>query len=198
MGKYLNKEFLLNHKELVIKVAAIVLLIVVTFFVFVLKGDENKKEVYIDEQTSTKEEVANETKIVVDVGGAVKNPKVIELNEGCRISDAIAAAGGLKENADLTNINRAAVLTDGEKLYIPSDGENELVAGMTDAGNSKVNINTATSEQLQTLNGVGPATAEKILDYRSSNGSFKTIEDLKNVSGIGEKTFEKLKEHIAI
>lgn len=200
MREYFNKEFLCNNKELVAKVAVIALIIIVTFFVFVLKQGESKEDVYLEEQASTAEEAAKEKgQIVVDVGGAVKNPKVVELTEGCRIEDAIEAAGGLTEDADLSNVNRAAFIEDGEKIYIPEKG-GEAMAGMGSEGSfdDKVNLNTATSEELQTLNGVGPATAEKILNYRQENGSFRSIEDLKNISGIGDKTFEKLKDHIGI
>ena len=149
--------------------------------------------------------------IFVDIGGAVKSPMLAELPDGSRVDDAIQAAGGLKQEADMSNINRAEFLLDGQKIYIPSlamdaDGnviEGAAASGVPDAvngssGSGKVNINTADSTQLQTLNGVGPATAQKIIDYRQSNGSFASVEDIKNVSGIGEKTFEKLKDYITI
>ena len=144
--------------------------------------------------------------IFVDIGGAVKNPMLAELPDGSRVDDAIQAAGGLTQEADMSSINRAEFLLDGQKIYIPSlalDEEGNVVEGAVNgsavAGASdKVNINTADSTQLQTLSGVGPATAQKIIDYRQSNGSFTSIEDIKNVSGIGDKTFEKLKDHITV
>ena len=149
--------------------------------------------------------------IFVDIGGAVKTPMLAELPDGSRVDDAIQAAGGLKTEADLSNINRAEFLTDGQKVFIPSlalDEDGNVIEGSVSSGaesnlgspaaTSKVNINTADSEQLQTLSGVGPATAQKIIDYRQSNGSFSSVEDLKNVSGIGDKTFEKLKDDITI
>ena len=147
--------------------------------------------------------------IFVDIGGAVKNPMLAELPDGSRVDDAIQAAGGLKQEADMSNINRAEFLIDGQKIFIPSlalDADGNVVSD-TQAGSSvssgtdstgKVNINTVDSSQLQTLNGVGPATAQKIIDYRQSNGTFSNIEDIRNVSGIGDKTFEKLKDHITI
>lgn len=137
--------------------------------------------------------------IFVDIGGAVKSPMLAELPDGSRVDDAIQAAGGLKQEADMSNINRAEFLLDGQKIYIPSlamDADGNVMEGAAASG--KVNINTADSTQLQTLNGVGPATAQKIIDYRQSNGSFASVEDIKNVSGIGEKTFEKLKDYITI
>ncbi len=150
--------------------------------------------------------------IYVDIGGEVNQPSVVELADGSRVTDAIAAAGGLTEKADLTDINRAAFVSDGEKIYIPSQ-ESDPADGVVSAdsgggGNGsgssgrssdgKININTADSTQLQELNGVGPATAEKIIDYRKQNGRFQSIEDIKNVSGIGDKTYEKLKDHIRV
>ena len=158
--------------------------------------------------------------IYVDIGGAVKNPMLAVLPPGSRVEDAINKAGGLSSDADLNTINRAEVLVDGQKVYIPKKGEAGIdtgaagassgtVSGAADTGgvssgaggvssSGKVNINLADSTQLQTITGVGPATARKILDYRNQNGRFNAIEDLKNVSGIGEKTFEKMKDQITV
>ena len=165
--------------------------------------DAESADVYADDGTYS------EGMIFVDIGGAVKNPMLAELPEGSRVDDAIQAAGGLRQEADMTNVNRAEFLVDGQKVFIPSyalDADGNIIEGDTTAASSgigadvsgKVNINTADSSQLQTLSGVGPATAQKIIDYRQSNGSFSNIEDIKNVSGIGDKTFEKLKDHITI
>jgi competence protein ComEA len=166
--------------------------------------------------------------IYVDVGGAVKKALVAALPSGSRVSDAIEAAGGLTKEADITYINRAALLNDGDRVYIPSRDEVKSgapipastgiiggqgaaagAAGGDDSGagagqggasgaGEKINNNAADSAALQELNGVGPATAQKIIDYREQNGPFAKIEDIKNVSGIGEKTFEKLKDYIAV
>lgn len=164
---------------------------------------------------------ASSGQIYVDIGGAVKEPKLAVLPGGSRVEDAILQAGGTTEEADLTTINRAAVLSDGDKIYIPKKGEavpqtasggstQNAAAGSgtgaqgstsqeTGAGSSgRININTADLTQLQQITGVGPVTAQKIIDYRNANGNFSAIEDLKNVSGIGEKTFEKMKGDITI
>jgi len=172
-----------------------------------------------DDEDTTRDELPqiDETvvaDIYVDIGGAVNEPQLAQLPKGSRIEDAIVAAGGLTDAADISSINRAEFLEDGEKVYIPeriTDEEgNADVSGVTadvsgapaglsgGTANGKVNINTADSTQLQQLSGVGPATAQKIIDYRSSNGRFRSIEDIKNVSGIGDKTFEKLKDYITI
>ena len=137
--------------------------------------------------------------LVIDIGGAVIFPGVLELPEGSRVYEAVEYAGGLREDADIRNVNLAAPLLDGEKIYIPTKEEAEqLSVSGTGIPLGKVNINTATSDALQTLNGVGPATAAAIIEYRTENGPFKKTEDLMNVSGIGKKTFEKLKEHIRV
>lgn len=127
---------------------------------------------------------------------------VVELEEGSRIQDAIEAAGGLTENADLDGINRAAFVNDGDKILIPSVEEGgfpyEEGAIQDSYGDGRININTADSGQLQEITGVGPVTAEKIISYREENGRFDSIEDIKNVSGIGDKTFEKMKDEIKV
>ena len=207
MEKYLNKEFLLTNKEKILKVTAIIILVVVAFFAFVLGDDDDSDEqmvvdpqqqqLLIDENQSTENSAE---KIIVDVAGAVNSPKVVELPADSRVADAISAAGGLTKDADTSQINQAAFLTDGEKIYIPEVGEEDSGLNTSSIAQqaSKIDINTATSEELQTLNGVGPSTAEKIISYRSDVGYFKEIDELKNVDGIGDKTFEKLKDYIMV
>jgi len=151
------------------------------------------------------------TTIFVDVGGAVNISGLFALPAGSRVADAIEAAGGVTENAEIKYINRACVLADGDKLYIPtvnevkdgtappSVGQGEVtVSSYSEPTSSLININTAGSDELQKLNGVGPAIAQKIIDYRDKRGGFKRIEDLMNVSGIGAKTFEKLSAYITV
>ena len=209
MEKYLNKEFLLNNKEKIIKVAAIIILVAVAFFVFVLEDEgETQEQMVIETQDQAAASAEQESEeavqqlIIVDVAGAVHSPKVVELPADSRVADAISAAGGLTEDADTSQVNQAAFLTDGEKIYIPEKGETDdqssSLSGIISEDASKIDINTATSEELQTLDGVGPATAEKILSYRSDVGYFKSIEEIKNVDGIGEKTYENLKNDITV
>ena len=158
------------------------------------------------------EEATAEAKdvIVVDVAGAVASPGVVELKDGARVADALGAAGGLAEDADLTSVNRAARLTDGQRVYVPRVGEQVApVEGDGSAGaagegmqstatGQVVNINTAGLAELDALPGVGPATAQAIIDDREANGPFTAPEDLMRVSGIGEKKFEKLKSSICV
>lgn len=139
--------------------------------------------------------------IVVDVDGAVARPGVVELPEGSRVADAVDAAGGLAADADTQALNQAALLSDGEKVYVPRVGDAAPAASSgggagAAGGTAVVNINTATLDELDELPGVGPATAQAIIDEREENGPFTAPEDLMRVSGIGEKKFEKLADLI--
>jgi competence protein ComEA len=169
-----------------------------------------------DDATNTKDEaeVAQEDtpSFCVHVDGAVGSPGVVRLEgNDLRVCDAIEAAGGLKEGADTAGVNLAEPLTDGSKIHIPYEGEQavgeqDIPAGQTmtsgatgdGAATMLVNINTATSEELQGLPGVGEATAQAIIEERTANGPFATIEDLMRVSGIGEKKFAKLRSGICV
>lgn len=198
------ERFIRDNTAQLKKVGIISLLILAALVVYAVGGSGGGSEVS-GESGGAEAETAGSTTIFVDIGGAVSKPMLAELPEGSRVEDAIRAAGGITEDADLTSINRAEFLEDGEKVYIPafeaeSSGDesyaNVRQKGMDSGG--RVNINTADSETLQTLNGVGPATAQKIIDYRETSGRFRSVEDLKNVSGIGDKTFEKLREYIIV
>ncbi|MBC7251594.1 MAG: helix-hairpin-helix domain-containing protein [Anaerolineae bacterium] len=144
----------------------------------------------------------------VYVTGAVVHPDVYLLEAGSIVRDAVVAAGGATAEADLNRINLAQQVYDQQQIYIPKVGEESLPlpsppASLTSAASSvqpagKVNINTATAEELDTLPGIGPALAQRIIEYRQTNGPFQSIEEIKNVSGIGDKLFEKLKDLITI
>jgi competence protein ComEA len=137
---------------------------------------------------------ASASRIAVAVAGKVRHPGVVELPPGSRVVDAIAAAGGLSPGAHLGLLNLAKVLTDGEQVVVgvpgvtgaapPGDGGASGAAGSTEPA-GPVNLNTATLEQLETLPGVGPSTAQKILDWRTSNGAFQSVDQLQDISGIG-------------
>lgn len=147
-----------------------------------------------------------DTNIIIYICGAVKESKVISLPENSRISNAIDAVGGLEEKADLTNINLAYILSDGEKIYIPFIGEENTQAtsifntlnSTTSTSNSKININKASQTELEQIPGIGPSTALKIINYRTENGKFKSIEDIKNISGIGDSKFNNIKNYICV
>ncbi|WP_166873110.1 ComEA family DNA-binding protein [Salinibacterium sp. ZJ450] len=132
--------------------------------------------------------------IFVHVLGSVQTPGLYELHEGARTVDAVAAAGGFADTADTGGVNLARFVTDGEQLYVPALGEAAPPAAPGAEVLGKVNLNTADLTQLDTLPRVGPAMAERIIQWRDANGGFQVIEDLMSVTGIGQKTFDGLRE----
>ena len=149
----------------------------------------------------TEESTTLEAVIFVDIKGEVKKPGVYQMKVGDRVKDALDAAGGLTDEADSQKVNLAKRLEDQMVIVVPKVGEEaeEIPAGATskeEAKEGKVNINTATVEELKTLKGVGEKKAEAIIEYRKKNGSFKTKEDLMKVRGIGKKLFESFEERI--
>ncbi|MCC9746143.1 helix-hairpin-helix domain-containing protein, partial [Streptococcus agalactiae] len=151
-----------------------------------------------------KDKVSNQ--VTVDVKGAVNHPGVYSLPSQSRVTDAIKRAGGLSNLADSKSVNLAQKLQDETVIYVAQKGEKitvveeEKANNIATQGNSKgkINLNKADLSSLQTISGVGAKRAQDILDYRDSQGGFKTIDDLKNVSGIGEKTLEKLRQDVTI
>lgn len=140
--------------------------------------------------------------INVYVTGAVKNPDVYALPLNSIVKDAIRAAGGATNEADLDRINLAAKLVDQEQVYVPHKGEaappvpaNGVAAAST---SNKININTASAEELDKLPGIGPSLAKAIIDHRTKNGAFEQIEEINDVKGIGDALFEKIKDQITV
>lgn len=169
------------------------------------KKEEGVEEMAVVETTvlTEKTEVTTslEAVIFVDIKGAVKNPGVYQMKSGDRVKDALDAAGGLTGEADSQKVNLAQRVEDQMVIVVPKVGEEatEIPVGGTSkeaAKDGKVNINTATVEELKTLKGVGEKKAEAIIEYRKKNGSFKTKEDLMKVRGIGKKLFESFQERI--
>ncbi|HFI0425336.1 TPA: helix-hairpin-helix domain-containing protein [Streptococcus suis] len=167
------------------------------------------------EQTSSSSELVEETstevseepsQLVVDVKGAVAKPGLYTLAAGARVNDAVKAAGGLTSQSDPKSINLAQKLSDEAVVYVASKDENISVVASTTAssamsqeGNeSKVNLNTATEADLQTISGIGAKRAADIVAYREANGGFKSVDDLNNVSGIGDKTMESIRPYVTV
>lgn len=137
--------------------------------------------------------------VCVYVCGHVNSPGVYYIRFGARIADAIEAAGGIAEDAYIDVLNLADTVTDGQRIYVPAQGEteNELPAGQ-DGRSNLININTADVSLLTTLPGIGESRALSIIAYREENGAYGTIEDIMNVSGIKEAAFSKIKDYICV
>lgn len=149
--------------------------------------------------------------VVVHLVGEVREPGVVELEAGSRVLDAIEAAGGPTERADLTVLNLARQVSDGEQIEVfdreaaalmreagqlsPGSGEARPPGEAGGVGDGTVNINTASAEQLTQLSGIGPALAQRIIEWRESNGLFESVDQLTEVSGIGAKTLEKFRDN---
>ena len=149
------------------------------------------------------------TGALVHVAGAVRHPGVYKLHDGDRVEDAVARAGGARAGADVNAINLAAKVADGQQVVVPrraaatpaGGGVGAAGAGTGEAGaapSAPISLNSATAEQLDTLDGVGPATAQKILDYRREHGGFRSIDDLGEVPGIGPKRLAALRTKVQL
>ncbi|MBR3786351.1 MAG: ComEA family DNA-binding protein [Firmicutes bacterium] len=210
-----RKFYQTYEKQVRIAVIAIVVITALLLFggngeneeIVVEQNGKTQTEWSADSQPSTEAGTSEPVQtpavsLVVDISGCVKKPGVYEVSDGTRLHQVIEEAGGLTKEADIDAINQAELVTDGQKILVPSKitgGEDKAGVSMGAAtSNGKININQADSMALQEIPGVGPATAEKIIQYRESNGRFQSIEDIKNVSGIGDKIFEKMKDKISV
>lgn len=208
-------------KEQKIKIAITLFVIIIAIFYYIYS--QNQKEILFEEskqenEVQEKTEEKENKKIIVHVSGAVKNEGIVELEEGARVANAIEKAGGVRDDAYTKDINYALKLEDGMKIYVPtieeskqekeevninSESSNYIISSNNTKTNEnsngqKVNINNADESELDELPGVGPSTAQKIIQYRKENGEFKSIDELKNVSGIGEAKFQKIKDLICV
>lgn len=191
-------------------------------------SNNTKENVNTNNKEDNKEVLLKDKTIAVDIKGEVINQGVYYLEEGCIVEDLIIKAGGVTKNASLEFVNRAEKLENNKCVVIPSKEEvkkmkegnttiteenkwntennkniseansNSLNKTNSENKNSKININTASIDELDNINGIGPSKAKAIIDYREENGSFKSIDEIKNVSGIGDGTFLKIKESITV
>ena len=207
-------EFLKQRKIIIIIAILVIILIGWKYY-----DSKNYEEVNSQEilNSNTKKENINsneeEDMMAVHITGEVKKSGVVKIKEGSRIEDIIEAAGGLTENADITNVNLAFVVEDGMKIRIPSVNEEKtdedyitedsgkgviLSDENTNTSTLVININTASESELEQLPGIGPSISSRIIEYRNKNGKFKSIEDIKNVTGVGDSKFEKIKDLIKV
>ena len=211
---------LTKKQKIILFAIAGIVAIVIIFFIY--NKNQIKDEIGLENEilvtniTSKEKNVENENTIIIHITGSVKKPGIVKLKEGSRIEDAIEEAGGLTENADITKVNLAYIVEDGTKIKIPSSsdedigdeeiidnrsGENIIVEeniSSSNKNNQIVNINKATEKEFQSLPGIGPSLASKIVEYRSQKGKFESIEDIKNVTGIGSGKYENIKDLITV
>lgn len=197
----------IRDRKRLIRILSVILILLAAA---VLKiHDSSKADIKIEssgpssgsEQAEAEDEAVSPQIIFVDIGGAVTSPGVYQVAPETRLYQVIEMAGGLCEDADTDSVNQASFVEDGQKIIIPikgSAGSGTAVSDVSTQGitaDGLVNINTASLEELKTLDGIGDVMAQKIIDYRSSN-AFVNIEDIMSVSGIGSGIFKKIKDRI--
>lgn len=182
------------------------LLVIFTLFIL-FSGCSSKEEegIFITDDTeiTVSEPEEPEETMIVEIKGQVNQPGVYAIDPGSRLNDLLILSGGALPEADLRNVNLAMRIADGDSFYIPSQGETEesgetsvIVGGKEEKG--KIDLNKATREELMSVTGIGPATADNILAYREEIGRFSSVDDLINVNRIGEKTLDKLRDYFIV
>ena len=212
----------LDKKNIII-IIFIIIIIIISYYYIYLKNEKYEEELIEEKieneniikiENNNKEEKSEEKKeeIIVHVSGAVNKEGIVKLPKESRVINAIEEAGGFKEDAYTKEINLAYKIEDGMKIYVPFNTEKEenknLIINqdfevqnniiIPENKNVKININKATQTELETLPGIGPSIAIKIINYRKENGKFNDIEEIKNVNGIGESKYINIKELITI
>ena len=176
--------------------AIIACLVILISALFILRG--SSQEVIAAPAPLEMESISQQT-LMVDVAGAVMNPGVYSLPLNARVFEAIKAAGGLKKGADTSDINQARILRDGEQIYVyPTTTSAGGVARPAMRKNGPVMINRATVKDFESLDGIGPVLANRIVSYRKINGPFAAVEDLLKVPGIGQSKFAQFKEKLRV
>ena len=194
------------YKKSLLVLFCIALFASVSTFYYLYTQEDTTPIITDNMQTQTQDN-QEDTTITVYVSGEVNSPGLVELPSDSRIADAIKACGDFTPLADKAKINLAQKLTDGMQIQVSSktpvnnsnkqvNDTNSNIPSNNNSSSNLININTATKEDLDTLPGIGPATAQKIIDYRQEHGNFSSIEDIKNVKGIGEAKFSKMQDKI--
>ena len=193
-----------NKKRIIgsISLIAIFILIAIFSFVFAASKKVPESDIFVDNNgistSDTTDKVASDkTNITVEIKGEVKSPNVYIMKFGSRIKDLISLAGGVLQDSDTSKINLARKLKDEDYIFIPIKGDtNTIVQSKAKNASDKIDINSATKEELDSIAGIGPVTAEKIVAYREKNGRYSAVEDLKKIGGIGDKTLSKFIDKI--
>lgn len=212
MDKIISKikdsiRVIISDRRILMRIISVMLILVAAALLKI--HDSSSADIKIESSGTSAEPAVEETEetvsadiLFVDIGGAVVSPGVYQVAEDTRLYQVIEMAGGLTEDADTDSVNRASFVEDGQKIIIPVKGAasgsvpedgSASSSGITPDG--LVNINTASLEELKTLSGIGDVTAQKIIDYRSSN-AFRNKEDIMSVNGIGNGIFQKIKDRI--
>ncbi|MBQ1867698.1 MULTISPECIES: helix-hairpin-helix domain-containing protein [Selenomonas] len=185
------------------KSLGILLLLLVAIAVGTVYGSyAQESAVVLDE--AGREETSQGKNITVYVTGAVNNPGMVTVKEGARVGDVVNSCGGLLPTADQQHINMAQVVKDGEQVKVPerqaspAQGNGQKNGKQASEKGGLVNINTADEKELDSLPGIGPAMAKRIIEYRETEGSFQRIEDIKKIKGIGEAKFAKIRDKICL
>lgn len=185
-------------------VGSITILIIFTLIVLVgykvsTPSKTDDKEIFTEELIDKTNKKSNDKEfITIYINGEVKKPGLYKLKDGSRIGDALKLSGGFTKNAYKKNLNLAKKIKDEDHIYVENIESSECSKGSTNKKSNKINVNTASKEELQSVSGIGEVTATKIIEYRNDNGKFKTLDDLKKIDRIGEKTFNKFKEKLIV
>lgn len=195
------------------------IILIIGYYIYTISSNQpNYEELEtIGETVNNQIQEEQEEVIVVHIAGEINKPGIVRIKEGARIADIIEKAEGLTQEADITNVNLAYIVEDGQKIIIPNkqdkkEQDSEYI--QTESGDtnlqdtikqqekgeksSMININKASQKELEQLPGIGPSTALKIIEYRKENGNFNGVEDIKNVPGIGDAKFENIKDNISV
>lgn len=195
------------------------IILIIGYYIYTISSNQpNYEELEtIGETVNNQIQEEQEEIIVVHIAGEINKPGIVRIKEGARIADIIEKAEGLTQEADITNINLAYIVEDGQKIIIPNkqdkkEQDSEYI--QTESGDtnlqdtlkqqekgeklSMININKASQKELEQLPGIGPSTALKIIEYRKENGNFNSVEDIKNVPGIGDAKFDNIKDNISV
>lgn len=201
-------ESLARYRPYILMMLLFVIVLAGTVFYFTHRTEP----VPVTITTPTPRATPTTATLIVDVRGAVNKPGVYSLTAGSRVQDALALAGDVLANADTRTLNLARKLNDGEQIYVPQIGEAPPAPASTVSSSragaartptasapiGKINVNTATLDELDKLPGIGPSIAQRIIDYRTQNGEFKKIDDLKKVRGIGDALFDQIKDWVTL